>query len=261
MEAVVSDIIRSRMREPGGLKQTAVLSLAAHAIGIAAIAMIPAILPARKTAPPIVMNISLGGTPGPRTGGQEMLGGRAIQAARPSAAPQLAKPSLPAPRQDTRMVLPDPRLKPRPPAKNPATSKDPAGTTGRGAETRPGSTTVETGAKGMGFGLSSGGGGGMGGKLEVNNFCCPEYLQDMLNRIYSRWNQQQQSTGKSMMKYTILRDGRITEIEIEQSSGNPLLDRASHLALSNTQRIGPLPSAFPDDHLTVHLEFLYERNR
>ena len=42
---------------------------------------------------------------------------------------------------------------------------------------RKGSSIAETGAKGMGFGLSSGGGGG-GGHLEVSNFCCPEYLDD-----------------------------------------------------------------------------------
>ena len=76
------------------------------------------------------------------------------------------------------MALPDPKQKPRTPPKPTAASKDPKGTAvGRGFETQPGTAKVETGAKGQGFGLSSGGGGGDGGvKLDVANFCCPEYL-------------------------------------------------------------------------------------
>jgi TonB family protein len=263
MEAVVSDILRDRMREPGGLKQTAVVSIALHAAAIAVIAVAPSVLPARNTVPPIVMSISLGGTPGPRTGGQMMLGGKAIQAAQPSTEPKIARTALPAPRQEPAMVLPvpDPRLKPRTPPKTTAASKDPKGTTGTGAEARPGNTPVETGAKGLGFGLSSGGGGGAGGYLDVQNFCCPEYLEDMVNRIYARWNQQQQATGVVLMKYTIQRSGQITDIEVERPSGYPFLDIESQRALTNTQRLAPLPPAFPEDHLTVHLTFQYERKR
>ena len=41
MEAVVSDILQSRKQEPGGLKKTAAISLAAHAAGVAVIAADP----------------------------------------------------------------------------------------------------------------------------------------------------------------------------------------------------------------------------
>jgi TonB family protein len=261
MEAVVSDILRHRMQEPSGFKQTALLSIAGHAAALALIAVLPSVFPVRKVAPPIIMNISLGGTPGPRTGGQEMIGGRAIQAAQPSVDPKLARPALPDRRQPA-TTMPDPRLKPKVPPKNPAASKDPEGTTaGRGAETRAGSTPVETGARGQGFGLSSGGGGGTTGHLDVQNFCCPEYLRGMVDRITSNWNQQQPASGQVLMKYTIRRNGEITEIEVERSSNNPFLDRASELALRNTKQLQPLPAAFPDDHLTVHLTFQYERKR
>ena len=84
MEAVVSDILRARMREPGGLGQTAVLSLAMHALALTTIAMVPAIWPVRHMPPPVVMTISLGGTPGPKTGGITQLGGRNIVATEPA---------------------------------------------------------------------------------------------------------------------------------------------------------------------------------
>ena len=104
------------------------------------------------------------------------------------------------------------------------------------------------------------GGGGDGSYLDVADFCCPAYLIDMRDRIYRVWTQQQQSTGVTLMKYTIQRTGAISDIQVERSSGNLLLDRESQRALTLT-RLAPLPSGFPDDHLTVHLEFKYERGR
>lgn len=260
MEAVVSDILRARRREPGGFGQTAVLSILVHAVALVSIALAPVMWPARKTTPPVVMTISLGGTPGPRTGGISQIGGRNIVAAEPSTAPKLDRVALPAPKAESAMVLPDTKLKPRTPTKTDARSKDDSGRAGgRGTETEKGSTTVETGAKGMGFGLSNVGGGGAGGHLDVENFCCPEYLDDMLSRIRQNWKQQQEAVGTVLMKFTILRNGQITQLETEKSSSVYALDAASQRALMLTPKLAPLPNAFPDDHLTVHLSFEYQR--
>jgi TonB family protein len=260
MEAVVSDILQSRKREPGGLKQTALLSLGAHGAAFLVLALLPSVMPAPVQQPRVVMNISLGGTPGPSTGGTQMLGGRRIEAAQPSTAPQISRPAQISPAPAPAMVLPDPKQKPKQPARASVASKDPKGTAaGRGAEAQVGTTRVETGAKGQGFGLSSGGGGGDGVKLDVANFCCPEYILDMKDRIRRNWVQQQQATGIVLMKYTILRNGQITAIEVETSSGNPTLDLVSQRALVNTRTLAPLPAAFPEPQLTVHLEFGYTR--
>ncbi len=261
MEAVVSDILERRKQEPGGLKQTALVSLGAHAAGVAVLLLLPIVLPQQKPQPRVVMNISLGGTPGPRTGGTQMLGGRRIDAAQPSSAPQIAKNVLPSPPVQPKMTLPDPKAKPRTPPKTTAASKDPKATaTGRGAEAQAGTARVETGAKGQGFGLSSSGGGGTGGsRLDTTNFCCPEYIADMVNRIHKNWNPQQQATGVVYVKYTIQRSGQLTDIQVETSSGNPSLDLASQRALVNTRMLAALPAAFPEPQLTVHLEFRYER--
>lgn len=260
MEAVVSDILRSRKREPGGLRQTALLSLGAHGAALAVIALLPAVMPAPAQHPRVVMNISLGGTPGPRTGGTQMLGGRRIEAAQPSTAPQITRNAQLSPPPQPAMTLPEPRQKPRMPPRTTAASKDPKGiAAGRGVEAQAGTTRVETGAKGQGFGLSSGGGGGDGMKLDTTNFCCPEYILDMRDRITRNWVQQQQASGVVLMKYTILRNGQITAIEVETSSGNPTLDLASQRALVNTRNLAPLPADFPEPHLTVHLTFNYER--
>jgi TonB family protein len=169
---------------------------------------------------------------------------------------------MPTPKAEPAMVMPipDPKLKPKTPPKVTATSKDPQGTNvGRGFETQKGSTTVDTGARGQGFGLSTSGGGGTGSTLDTKDFCCPEYISDMLSRIRSNWVQQQQAAGTVLMKFTILRNGQVVSIETERPSNITSLDLASQRALYTTARVAPLPAGFPDDHLTVHLNFEYVR--
>ena len=262
MEAVVSDILNSRKREPEGLKKTAAISVGAHAAAFAVLVAISTGMSGAARPPRVVMNISLGGAPGPKTGGMQMIGGRPIQAAQPSNEPQIAKTTLPPVTQTPpKMALPDPKAKPRTPPRPTVSSKDPKGTAaGRGFETRQGTAKVETGAKGQGFGLSSGGAGGDGGvKLDVDNFCCPEYIADMRERIIKNWNQNQRMAGTVTMKFVIQRTGEITEIQVGQSSGNTVLDLAAQRALINTKTLAPLPSGYPAQRLGVQLEFEYFR--
>lgn len=262
MEAVVSDILQSRKQEPGGLKKTAAISLAAHAAVLAILLMVPSVMPRAAQTPRVIMNISLGGSPGPQTGGMQMIGGRPIQAASPSNEPQVAKNTLPPVTQTPpKMALPNPRQKPRTPPKPTVTSKDPKGTAaGRGFETQLGTAKVDTGARGQGFGLSSGGSGGDGGvKLGVSDFCCPEYVADMRNRIMKNWDQNQRASGVVTMKYIIQRNGQLTDIEVEVSSGNPVLDLAAQRALIHTRTLAPLPSGFTGQRLPVQLTFEYFR--
>ena len=250
------------MRESGGLSQSAALSVAAHVVALATLAFAPGILPRVVPETKTIINISLGGDTGPKTGGMTTIGGRDFKAALPSVAPTIQRVQLPSvKKEEPAMVLPipDPKLKPKAPPKVTATSKDPQGVAGaRDAQTQKGSAAVDTGVRGQGFGLSSSGGGGDGSKLDTENFCCPEYLTDMTQRIKQNWVQQQQNVGKVLMKFTILRNGTLTAVEVEQSSGYYPLDAAANRALALTAKLAPLPAQFPDDHLTVHLSFEYK---
>ncbi len=261
MEAVVSDILQSRKREPGGLKKTAAISLAAHAAAIAVMLTVPSVMPRAAHPPRVIMNVSLGGSPGPSTGGMQMIGGRPIQAAQPSTDPQIAKPIQPSlAATPPKMVLPDPKQKPRTPPKLTAASQDPKGTAvGKGFETQAGTAKVETGAKGQGFGLSSGGMGGQGGVKVPDGFCCMEYISDMVERIKRNWNENQSAAGTVVMRYTIQRNGQITDIEVGTSSGRPVLDLAAQRALINTRTLAPLPAAYSSQRLPIELEFVYIR--
>lgn len=261
MEEAATAVLIERGREPSGLTGMWAASLILHLA--AALLLVAAPAPwrteARPGAPSVVMTVSLAGAPGPRAGGMTPLGGRPIQETATLPQPPRPEPVRPpAPRQPA-MTLPGRPTAPTRPKSAPATSAPEARgrTPTRGEAPQPGSAVAETGGRGFGFGLSTGGGGGTGGYLEVGDFCCPEYLATMLDLIRKNWDARQRVTGEATVKFTILRDGRITDAQLERSSGFLALDLAALRAV-NLTRLPPLPAAFPEPHLVVHLNFQYQ---
>ena len=129
----------------------------------------------------------------------------------------------------------------------------------RGAETAPGSAVADTGVRGQGFGLSTGGGSGSGSTLDVADFCCPDYLLFMVQRIRSNWDAKVDDVGEVVVKFTIQKDGRILDPALEKKSGYSTLDLNALRALVYTKQLPALPDAFPNPTLTVHLNFQYTR--
>jgi outer membrane biosynthesis protein TonB len=251
----VTDIIVARSRPAERLTAMTAWSVAAHVALVAAVLLVPT--RAAQQAPRTVMTISLGGAPGPRDGGMTQAGGRIVQAVRPPDPVRRAE-TPPAPTRPA-MTLPDPRARTRPQPKPENAPKDATSrTVSTGEQAREGTTRVETGARGQGFGLSTGGGGGTGVQLDVANFCCPEYLEQMVSLIQRNWDQNQGVVGTTWMKFTIERDGMIVVPMIERSSGFFALDNAAQRALL-LAKLTPLPAAFPNPTLTVHIQFKYSR--
>lgn len=258
MREAVSDVLVERAHVEGGLGPTLTVSIALHLSLLMALAAIPYEWRSHAVRQERPMIISLGGPAGPNTGGMTPIGGRPIQqVAPPSPRPQPVAPPAARPPE---MVLPQEKAPKARTTPAPKTIPDAHGRTPtQGSEVRPGTAVAETGAQGPGFGLQAGGGSGTGGYLDVGNFCCPEYLETMRQLIQQNWVSQQAVTGKVQMKFTIRRDGTLVEIEQEQSSGYFALDAAAQRALLLTKRLPPLPTAFTEDHLTVHLIFQYGR--
>jgi len=237
------------------------VSLSLHVIFAAVMLLAPGRWFGRQAdAPRVVMTISLGGNAGADSGGMTTMGARPVQAVsedakREAVRPPAAKtPEMTIPREGakTTKATPTPAVKQAP---DEARGRTPT----RGAETTAGSAIAETGVKrGQGFGLSSGG-QGFGGTLDVADFCCPEYIQTMLQRIRSVWQQNQGVVAQTTIKFTIQRDGQITDSLVETRSGNDALDLAARRAVLMTKQLPPLPDQFPNPTLTVHLIFRYER--
>ena len=256
----VSDILRDRMQEPGGLQRMVTVSVAAHGVLAAAILLAPRGLMGRRTDAREVMTISLaGGGEGPTNGGFTTIGGRPVQAVTP--------PDEPPKREAVRPPAAKPEM--TLPAKTAKASKTSAAdvkqapdqargrTPTKGDKITPGTAIAETGVRGQGFGLSTGGGPGASATLDVANFCCPDYVVTMVDRIRRNWAMNQGSAGQVVVRFVIQRDGAITEHEVEKTSGSPVLDLASLRAVVQTKGLPPLPAQFPGQTLPVHLIFEY----
>ena len=263
--ADVTDVLRDRMSEPGGFERMATLSVFAHGALIALVLFAPGRwFEQSVAAPQTVMTITLnGGAPGPQSGGLTSLAARPVQAVTPPDEAPRREAVRPPAAKTPEMTLPTPKARPTRAAPATPVQEAPPEARGRtptrGAQTSPGTAIAETTARGQGFGLSTGGGPGSGSTLDVSNFCCPDYIALMTERIRANWRPQAEVAGEAVVKFTIVRDGRLTEVALERSSGYSALDLTAQRAVYTTRQLPPLPGAFPDPTLTVHLNFQYTR--
>ena len=252
----VSEVLTARAAGKEGLTSMLGASAMAHITLVGLFVFLPAAWFGAENKPPeTIMQISLGGPVGPDTSGLNTLGARPVQAV--SEAKKAIEPVRPPSAKPPEMIEPTKA----PPKKTPTPkidAKDPkSNTPTKGKELEKGSAVAQTNARGQGFGLSSGG-GGEGGYLEVSNFCCPEYLSTMRTQILRNWDSRQGAVGRVHMRFVIQKDGRIADISVERSSGIETLDLYARRALMLT-KLPPLPPAYTEQALAVHLFFEYQR--
>ena len=259
MREAVSDILDERAQMAQGMSGMVIISLIAHGLLLSTLILKPEFWSRTKVVNEKVMVISLGGTPGPETGGMNPLSARPVQEVAPPTPRVREAPPAPKPPE---MALPEVKAKPTPktppkPVEKPAETSSRKPTTG--AEVKSGSAIADTGSPAsVPFGGLSTGGGGTGARLDVQNFCCPAYLQTMQQMIVRNWTQNQGVEGKVTMRFVVQRDGRITDIEVEESGGQ-FLDLTSRRALVMTRQIPPLPREYLENTLTVQFVFNYRR--
>ncbi len=194
----VTDVLRARTHEPAGLTRMAAVSLAVHAAIVAFLVFGPGhwLSDVVETPKPI-MTITIGGAgEGPKSGGLTAIGGRPVQTTEPAPKPEAVRPPA---AKVPEMVVARETAKAVKAAPAPAPAKSIPEARGRtptrGDEERPGTAVAETSARGQGFGLSTGGGAGSGSRLDVADFCCPDYLVLMTDKIRGNWNQQAEVSG------------------------------------------------------------------
>lgn len=237
----VTDVIVARRNQPERFNQMIIWSVAVHAAIVALLVIGPIDFGRQAEPPRTVMNISLAGAPGPRQGTTPMAG-RAVPTPPPQPAPP--RPAPPRPQENAAPTrTPAPRPQPQPAPQEPPQT---------------GATRTDTGARGQGFGLATGGSGGSGVQLDVADFCCPEYLEQMVALIQQNWQPNQGTAGMAQMKFTITRAGVIEQVQVEKTSGFLALDLAARRALEIT-RLPPLPAQFQYPNLPVHIQFVYQR--
>jgi TonB family protein len=261
MHDAVSQALFGRDRDPKGLSRTVTISAAVHVALMAFIAFGPSGWFARPLdTPRNVMTISLAGSTGPRNGGLTPIGARPVQQVVPEA--PKAQPTRPPAAKTPEMT--EPEVKPRtPPKQTSAVREAPTEARSRtpttGTQERQGKAAAETGSQSNTMGLSTGGTPGTGGQLNLGDFCCPEWISAMLQKIHQNWNSRQQSAGLTTMRFTIQRDGTVTDIQVARSSGNQMLDFLAQRALLAVRQFQPLPAAYTNPTLVVNLDFEYQR--
>lgn len=262
MTETVSDVIAARASEPEGLTAIVGVSVVAHLCLAAGVVVWLATWMNRPVeAPPTVMTISLGGSVGPRTGGLTAIGGRTVQAPAPPEPVRRAE-TPPAPRTPE-MTLP-PARPTRPARARPQVERAPREATGRtpttGEVPTEGPARADTQVRGQGFGLTTGGGGGTGVQLDTGNFCCPEYIAQMVRTIQQNWSSKQGVAGSVVMRFTITRTGEIVpeSVKLERASGFVVHEVAAQRALLAT-RLAPLPGGYPNPTLGIHMTFVFSQ--
>jgi TonB family protein len=112
--------------------------------------------------------------------------------------------------------------------------------------------TLGNGPGGSGLGLRI---GGKGGKYSY-------YVDAVLTKISSNWANPFAGSGvrfSSTVYFVIRKDGKITSVKVEKSSGNELFDRSAERAVILTQNVPALAGEFANqDSLKLHLEFEYK---
>lgn len=236
-------------------------AIAAHVVILGALAFMPeGWLKRDGEAEKKIMYISLGGAVGDDTSGLRTVAAREVQVA----TPEPVRPQFQPPAEKPVMAIPEkapakPVVTP-PPTKTPiqaTTTERPVSRTPiRGAEVREGQAKVDTKVATGADGLALASGGGTGGETNLSDFCCPGYIKTMSAAIKRNWKQNQGTPGENTVRFTIERDGRISNIEFIQRSNVYALDRESQVVLTSA-KLPPLPAQFTEPKLVIRLTFEY----
>ena len=236
-------------------------AVAAHVLFFAALAVMPQEWLGRDDeAERNIMYISLGGTVGEDTSGLRTVAARPVQEATPEPVPPQFQ--APAEKPSPVMAIPEKPVakppKPTPITKTPIqTTQTPISRTPiRGEQTREGQARIDTKVATGADGLALASGGGTGGETNLSNFCCPGYIQAMSAAIKRNWKQNQGVAGVNTVRFSIERDGRVTNIEMVESSPHFPLNRESQVVLMNA-KLPPLPAQFTEPKLVIRLTFEY----
>jgi TonB family protein len=85
------------------------------------------------------------------------------------------------------------------------------------------------------------------------------YLNILLNKISQNWNNpyiDKDVILKSVVYFEVDKDGVISNIRLEDESGDEVYNESTIRAVVLAKKLPPLPQEFSDDYLKVHLEFL-----
>lgn len=94
--------------------------------------------------------------------------------------------------------------------------------------------------------------------LDVSDFPFTYYLRQVQQKVSERWRAPVSggTSQRSVVLFEILRDGRIKDPIVEQTSGDSLFDQSALRAIMEASPFPPLPQDFKASSLRVHFGFV-----
>lgn len=93
--------------------------------------------------------------------------------------------------------------------------------------------------------------------LEGRPFPYPWYLEEIYRKVLRNWRPPS-NTLETTVHFRIEKNGRISEVGVEESSGNFLFDQAALRAVEASNPMPPLPREYGGDWLGVYFDFTTE---
>lgn len=246
-----------------------VASLVLHGALFALIITSPKLPGQARRGPVRYVNLALGG-PGGGGGGGGRLGTTPVPPKRESlrdlTTPQKAAAASPA--SDLRYPVPDPKKEKTPPKDKKAAISQAAPAPDAGASAENGAV----GGSGLrigGIGEGEGGGGGIfgseyGDQIGLSTFPYTYYLQILTDKISAAWftslvDPGVRGTYTVTVFFRIQRDGRVSDLKVEEASEIRSLDLSALRAITTAAPFPPLPEEYDQDFLGIHLIFEHSK--
>ena len=190
----------------------------------------------------LILSLSEGQRSMPPTYAVELIAAPASTSSRPAATTRSTPPPPPAP-----APTPTVRRQPKAPA---TTARAPASRTSAPVQPLPGETP------GTGTDIAN-------VDLKGKQFPYPEYLRNLVEQIYRRWNRPPGNASlTSEVGFVILRDGTVRDIAMVNSSRSYSFDleaRGAVEAAARDKAFGPLPAGYEADYLQINFLFTPRR--
>lgn len=172
--------------------------------------------------------------------------------AKPKAAPPAKAPAKPEAAAPTAVESKAPVLRPAKPKPEKAR---PAAEPTQPAQAQPDSTSVAAERQGVASGSLAGMAlGAPTATFDAPDFTYGYYVDQMLSQISSNWTRPLVGGGvEAWLHFEIARDGNISSIRINRSSGINSFDLAALRAVQASSPLPPLPRAFRESSLGVNL--------
>lgn len=102
-----------------------------------------------------------------------------------------------------------------------------------------------------------------GGNIQTDfaNFPYPWYITQVRNAMWIEWEKRRPAGNvlSALVSFSIVRDGKLKDVEVQRSSGDDTFDFAATSAVINAGPFAPLPMYYEKDELTVVVEFKQEK--